>query len=76
VHPASDAEASHGLPTEVGCLLLISRHLLGGGWPSGMMSDCNAKGREFKSWWGKNSLNLQEDFEIYSDNSLVICKFI
>ena len=24
------------------------------GWPSGKMSDCNARGREFKSWSGQN----------------------
>ena len=24
------------------------------GWPSGNMSDCNARGREFKSWLGQN----------------------
>jgi len=24
-----------------------------------MLSDCNAIGREFESWWGKNNLNLQ-----------------
>ena len=23
------------------------------GWPSGTMSDCNAKVHEFESWWGK-----------------------
>jgi len=29
------------------------------GWPSGKMSDCNARGREFKSWLGQK-INLQK----------------
>jgi len=34
--------------------LICGRLQWGDGWPSGKMSDCNARGREFKSWSGQN----------------------
>ena len=32
----------------------------GEGWPSGKMSDCNAKGREFKSRSGQNKFTKSD----------------
>ena len=29
-------------------------------WPSGKMSDCNARGREFNSWSGQNKFTKSD----------------
>ena len=42
------------------------------GWPSGKMSDCNARGREFKSWSGQNKFTKV----MGSDGKLQIFTFV